>query len=120
MYGVACEPVTDLSRLGIADDDLVDDFVVTTGARRVMGAVQDQVAPCNCRERVRVLRGGQQQRRQRLRALLQRPFGGRARAVHVDAVRSHTHEEVRARTRTELSVHRGERCCRLQCEVLGQ
>ena len=65
-------------------------------------------------------RAGQEQRGQRFRALLERSLGPCARAVHVDAVRSHAHQEVRPRARTQLAVHCDEAVRRLLGEVLGQ
>ena len=53
---VAHEPVADLARLVVAHEDVVDDLVVTARARRVVRAVEHEVAPREREERVRVLR----------------------------------------------------------------
>ena len=117
---VVREPVADLACFRVADADLLDDLVAAARARRVVRAVQDQLSPRDLGERVRVLRGRQEEGRERLGALLEGAFGACAQAVDVDAVRSDTHQQVGACARPELADHREEPFGRLAGEVLGQ
>ena len=56
-HRVAREAVADLARLVVAHEHLVDDLVAAARARRVVRAVQDELAPRDVGERVRVLLG---------------------------------------------------------------
>ena len=57
VHRVVRESVADLARFGVAHEHLVDDFVVAARARRVVRAVQHEVAPRDRGQRVRVLLG---------------------------------------------------------------
>ncbi|HVJ98518.1 MAG TPA: hypothetical protein VNC41_16945, partial [Acidimicrobiia bacterium] len=114
------EAVADLTRFVVTHKDLVDDFVVAARARRVVRAVQHELFPSERGERVRILRGRGEQRGERLGPLLERTLGHCARAVHVDAVRTDAHQEVRPGSRAELSMHCDQAFYRLGGDVLGE
>ena len=114
------EDVADLARLVIADHHLVDDLVVAARARGVVRAVLHELLPCHPEERVGIPVRRHEQGRQRLRAPLERALRERARLVHVDAVRRHSHEHVGARPRSQLAPHRRQSVSGLLGEVLGE
>ena len=101
---VADEPVADLARFLVAHEHVIDDLVVAARARRVVRAVEDDVAPRDDRgTSAGTARRGMKQRAHRLGLPLERTLGRRARLVHVDAVRRDTHEQVGARARAQLA-----------------
>src|SRR5262249_53482977 len=79
--GVAGEAVADVAGVLVADHDRVDDLVVTARARRVVRAVEHQIAPRELEQTRRVALGGKEERAHRLGPALDRPLGRRARLV---------------------------------------
>ena len=71
--------VADLARLLVAHQHRVDDLVGAARARRVVRAVEHELAPRDVEQRVRVVGRREQQRRQRLGVALERALGARAR-----------------------------------------
>ncbi len=71
VHGVVRQPVTDLTGFVVTDEHLIDDLVVAARARGVVRAVQHELAPRDVGESVRVVAGGQEQRRQWFGAFLE-------------------------------------------------
>ena len=77
---VAGEGLADVARFLVAHAHRLDDLVVAARARRVVRAVQDELAPADVEERVRVGLGREEQRAQRFGAALERCARPRAAA----------------------------------------
>ena len=105
---VAGQRLADVARLLVAHSHRLDDLVVAARARRVVRAVEHQVAPADVEQRVRVAVGGEEQRAQRLGTALERALGGGRGLVHVDPVRRHAHQHVGTRARAQLAAPRGQ------------
>ena len=117
---VTGEGVADVTRLLVAHAHRLDDLVGAARARRVVRAVEDQLAPPDVEERGGILRGREEQRAQGFGDALEAALGARRGLVHVDAVRRHAHQHVRPRARPQLTAPRRQAVDRLLTHVLPE
>ncbi len=98
------EAFGDLTRLREPVQHRVAHLVDRAGADRVVRRVADHLEPRFVEELFGPPVWGEQQRAQRLGQALERPLGGRSDTPHVSTVRSDSHEEVGARSRSQLAL----------------
>ncbi len=113
-----CETVANLACCSVAHKDLIDNLVSTTGARRIMCGVQDELTPCLVHKWVRVPLWSQEQGTQRFGTPFKSPFGSGASAMDIDPIRRHAHQHIGAGPRPQFPAPGIQRVCGLGGQVL--